>query len=210
MRKFLLALAVTMALPMLACAQMTPQMTAAEQLPAGLYKLDKTHASVTWKVSHMGLSNYTGRFTKIDADLAFDPIDPTKSRLTATIDPTSVRTDYPNSAEKDFDKELATGDKWFNGIQFPQIKFVSTRVEKTGEKTGKLYGDLTFLGVTKPLVLDVTFNGSYLKKPFSDSPALGFSATARLNRSDWGMDSYIPMVGDAVDLLIETEFSKES
>ena len=205
MRKFLLALAVTMALPMLACAQMT----AAEQLPAGLYKLDKTHASVTWKVSHMGLSNYTARFTKIDADLAFDSVDPTKSRLTATIDPTSVRTDYPNAAEKDFDKELATGDKWFNGIQFPQIKFVSTRVEKTGEKTGKLYGDLTFLGVTKPLVLDVTFNGSYLKKPFAEVPALGFSATARLKRSDWGMGTYIPMIGDEVDLLIETEFHKE-
>jgi polyisoprenoid-binding protein YceI len=204
MKKFLIAFTFVFALPMLACAQMT----APDQLPDGLYKLDQTHASVTWKVSHLGLSNYTARFTKIDADLFFDPRDPTKSKLTASVDPTSIRTDYPNASEKDFDKKLAQDETWFNATKFPDIRFSSTRIEKTGEKTGKIYGDLTFLGVTKPLVLDVTFNGSYLKKPFADTPALGFSAKSVLKRSEWGFNTYVPMIGDDVELLIEVEFNK--
>ncbi|MDX1974075.1 MAG: YceI family protein [Rickettsiales bacterium] len=190
-------------LPILACAQ-----TPANEMPAGDYQLDKTHASLTWKVSHMGLSNYTARFTRMDATLNFDPKDPTKSKLVATVDPTSVRTDYPNADKKDFDAELAKGETWFNAGKFPEIKFVSTSIDKTGEKTGKVHGNLTFLGVTKPLTLDVTFNGAYAQKPMVNTPGIGFSATAKLKRSDWGFSTYIPTLGDEVTLLIEVEFDK--
>ncbi|MCE2926316.1 MAG: YceI family protein [Rickettsiales bacterium] len=187
-----------------AMAQMTPL----AEMPSGKYTLDQSHASVTWKVSHLGLSNYTARFAKLDATLEFDAKDPTKSKLLATVDPASVRTDYPNAAEKDFDKKLAQDAEWFNAGKFPEIKFESTKVEKTGENTGKVHGNLTMLGVTKPLVLDAKFNGAYLKKPFADVPGLGFSATATLKRSDWGFSTYVPNIGDEVQILIETEFHK--
>jgi len=204
MLKPLMMTAALLLTPAAAMAQMTPL----AEMPSGAYELDKSHASVTWKVSHLGLSNYTARFAKMDAKLVFDAKDPSKSTLVATVDPTSIRTDYPNAAEKDFDKKLSTGDEWFNAGKFPEIKFESTKVEKTGEKTGKVHGTLTMLGVSKPLVLDVTFNGAYLKKPFADVPGLGFSATTKLKRSDWGFSTYVPNIGDEVEVLIEVEFHK--
>lgn len=183
-------------------------MTPVKDMPAGVYTLDDSHTSVTWKVNHLGLSNYTARFTKATAELTFDPAAPEKSKLVATVDPMSIRTDYPNAAEKDFDKELSTGNAWFNAASFPEIKFVSDKIEITGEKTGKVHGALTLLGVTKPMTLDVTMNGAALSKPFGNIPALGFSARGVIKRSDWGMTNYIPNIGDDVEILIETELHK--
>lgn len=181
---------------------------AIEKAPAGAYTLDKTHASLTWKVSHLGLSNYTARFTNFDAKLNLNPTDPTKSTLLVSVDPTSVETDFPNAAVKDFDAELAKGEQWFNASKFPEIKFEATKIEKLTANTGLITGNLTFLGVTKPLVLNTTYNGGYALKPFGAGPALGFSATATLKRSDWGFATYVPMIGDDVTLLIEVEFDQ--
>lgn len=179
---------------------------AAVEAPAGAYKLDPTHASVTFKVSHLGLSNYTARFSKIDADLTFDAADMSKSKLNVTIDPMSIRTDYPFADKKDFDKKLATDAEWFNAEFHPEITFASTAVEMTGEKTAKVTGDLTLLDVTKPVTLDVTLNGAMKEHPFLKKPALGFSATGSIKRSEFGFDKYVPMIGDDVALLIEAEF----
>ncbi len=188
-----------------ALAQTTPL----AEMPAGVYSADLSHSSVTFKVNHLGLSNYTARFTKIDAELTFDPADPTKSKLSATIDPASVRTDFPKPEEKDFDKKLAQDESWFNAGKYPSITFTSTKIEKTDDKTGKVTGDLTFLGVTKPVTLDVTFNGAYAKAPFSEVPALGFSARTTIKRSDWGFSTYVPTIGDDVEIIIETEMHKK-
>jgi polyisoprenoid-binding protein YceI len=186
------------------------EMTPVADMPAGKYTLDKAHASLTWKVNHLGLSNYTARFTDIDATINFDPKDLTKSTLIATVDPASVKTDYPDAKKKNFDAKLAEGKEWFNAKQFPNITFKSTKIEKTSETTGKIYGELTFLGVTKPLVLDATFNGAYAKKTFApnDAAGLGFSATGVVKRSLWGLGTYVPVVGDDVTVQIETEFHK--
>jgi polyisoprenoid-binding protein YceI len=193
--------------PLTASAQ---EFTPISDLPAGTYQLDKSHASLTWKVSHAGLSNYTARFTNFDAAIKFDPKDLTKSSVTASIDPTSIQTDYPNAAEKDFNKELATGDKWFNAGKFPKITFESTKLEKTGKESGKLHGNVTLLGVTKPVVLDVTYNGGYAVQPFSQKPTIGFSATGVIKRSDFGFDTYVPAIGDNVQIIIEAEFAKNN
>jgi polyisoprenoid-binding protein YceI len=177
-------------------------------VPAGAYKLDPTHASLTWRVGHMGLSNYTARFTKLAADLTYDPKDPTKSSINVTVDPRSIRTDYPNAAEKDFDKELTDGASFFNSPKFAEIRFVSKRLEKTGDKTGRMTGDLTLLGVTKPVTLEVTFNGSFKEHPMTKQPALGFSATGTVKRSEFGMTHLVPYISDEVKLQIEAEFVK--
>ena len=185
-------------------------MTAWKDMPAGVYTVDKTHASLIWKVSHAGLSNYTARFKSYDAEINFDPADITKSTVTAKIDPATLETDYVATAEKDFNKNLITKEEWFNAGKFPEITFKSTKIEVTGENTGKIHGDLTFLGVTKPVTLDATFNGAYAVQPFSKKPAMGFSATGSITRSDFGLSTYVPMIGDKVDIIIEAEFGKNS
>lgn len=185
-----------------------PQPTPLAQMPAGTYTLDKGHASVIFKASHLGLSRYTARFSQIDATLTMDVATPAKSQLVAVVYPNSIATDFPFASETDFDQVLAKGKEWFNSDRFPEIRFVSKKIEMTGKSTGKIYGDLTLLGQTKPLSLDVTFNGAYLKKFLTNVPALGFSANATLKRSDWGLTTLIPVVGDRVDIIIEAEFDK--
>ena len=76
----------------------------------------------------------------------------------------------------------------------------------TGAKTAKVTGDLTLLGVTKPVVLDVTLNNAMREQPFAKKPALGFSGTTTINRSEFGLSKYVPMIGDQVQILIEAEF----
>lgn len=181
-----------------------------EELPAGSYQLDKSHASVIWKVSHMGLSNYTARFTDFDAEIILSPKNIEESKLIANVNPTSVETDYPYPEKKDFDAEIAYGKDWFNSENHPTITFKSTKIKKVANDKGIITGDLTFLGVTKTIDLDVTFNGAYLEKPFSKQPAVGFSARGKIKRSDFGFKTYIPLIGDEVEILIETEFNYQN
>ena len=177
-------------------------------MPSGEYELDLTHASVVWKVSHLGLSDYVARFADFDASIQYNANDVTDSVVTASINPLSIQTAYPNADEKDFNQILATDKSWFNAGQFASIDFKSTKITMTGEKTAEMVGDLTFLGVTKPVTLNVTFNGAMLRQPFSGKPTMGFSATTSLERSQWGMTKYVPNIGDKVEIMIEGEFAK--
>lgn len=180
--------------------------------PAGEYQLDKTHTSVTFRVNHLGMSRYTARFTDIDGALQFDPANPAAMSVVATIDPKSITTDFPNPTP-DFDGVLA-GSDWLDAARFPQITFKSTRVEPTGANTAKVTGDFTLHGVTKPLTLDVTFNGGYAPTSMDPGGRVGFSAEGRIKRSDFGVSAGIPApgssfgVGDEVEIFIETEFSR--
>jgi polyisoprenoid-binding protein YceI len=176
-------------------------------LPAGTYKMDRAHSSLTWKVNHFGLSNYTARFTRFDAILEIDPARPEKAKVLVSVDPTSVRTDYRSAEGRDFDKELGEAERWFNAKKFDQITFSSTGVERTGETTARVTGSLTMLGITKPLAIEVTLNGAK-QHPTAKVPALGFSAVAKLKRSDFNIMFMLPLVGDEVTLLIEAEFLK--
>jgi polyisoprenoid-binding protein YceI len=233
MRTFLLSVS---ALALVACgapsaseaAPATPETSTAETTagpadapapelgPAGTYDLDPTHASLTWKVNHFGLSNYTARFTGISGTLVFDPENLPASVLEVTVDPASVETDYPfdfkashpDSPFDTFDQEISESDAYFNATAFPTITFKSTDITQTGPNTGTVTGDLTFRGVTKPVTLDVTYNGTASFPWAPDQPKIGFSATGSLKRSDFGMDIMVPSLGDEVDLLIEVEFAK--
>ena len=178
------------------------------EMPEGNYGVDLSHASVVWKVSHLGLSDYVARFADFDANIDFNSSDIEKSVVTASINPMSIQTAYPNAEEKDFNKVLATEKGWFNAGEFASIDFRSTSIKMTGEKTAVMEGELSFLGVTKPVTLDVEFNGAMLRQPFSQKPTMGFSATTNIKRSDWGMTKYVPSIGDNVEVMIEGEFAK--
>ena len=175
-------------------------------VPAGEYALDKTHASLTWQVNHLGLSNYTARFASYDATINLNPAEPTKSSVTVTIDPRSVRTDFPFPEKEDFDAVIA--DRFLQAGAYPTITFQSSALEATGAQTGRLTGNLTFLGVTRPVVLDVTLNAAK-DHPMRKTPALGFSATGTIKRSDFGSKELLGPVGDDIKLMIEAEFMKK-
>ena len=171
--------------------------------PAGLYKLDPTHTSVTWKVLHMGVSKYTARFSEVEGTLDFNSADVTKSKLKVKIPTASVSTGNPK-----FDTEIA-GAKFLGGDKTPTITFDSTKIVKTGADTGTVTGDLTLNGVTKPVTLDVTFYGGIVH-PMGKGHDIGFSAKTKFKRSDFKITEYIPMVGDEIEVAIETEFLKEA
>ncbi len=186
-------------------------LTAPDKMPSGIYTMDKSHASLIFKVNHLGLSNYTARFKDFNADLDFNPADVTKSKLKVSVNPASVETDYPNPEQKDFNKKISEEKEWFNSKKFPTINFESTSIKKTGENTGKVNGKLTFLGITKPVTLDVNFNGAYDSHPMDKKTSMiGFSAKTKIKRSKFGMNVAVPYVGDDVDVIIEMEFRKEN
>ena len=177
--------------------------------PAGAYTLDKTHSTVVFRVSHLGFSKYTAAFAEFDAKLNFDPAKPELTTLEATIDPRSLTLPAPPAGFKD---ELV-GPQWLNAVQYSAITFKSTKVDVTGANTAKVTGDFTLHGVTKPVVLDVTFNGGYEGHPMDPNARIGFSATGVFKRSDFGVAYGVPApgttmgVGDEVSVAIETEFS---
>jgi polyisoprenoid-binding protein YceI len=181
---------------------------------AGTYNLDITHTSLLWRVSHFGLSNYTANFTGISGTLEFNPDDPAATRLSVTIDPASVETNYrgdyagthPNSPFSSWNEALAKDERWFNAGAHPQITFVSTNIEPTGPATGRVIGDLTFRGTTRPVTLDVRYNGVQQFQWAPDVDVIGFSAQTKINRSDLGMTALAPAIGDEVEIIIETEF----
>ena len=188
---------VTAAAP--ATAEPKPASTDPADAPAGAYVLDRSHASLTAKVSHMGLSFYTMRFDRFDARYDYDPGKPEASQIQVTIDADSL--DVGDAAiGKQFARQFLGADR------FPQATFTSAGVQQTGPGHGLLPGQLTLNGVTRPVTLDVTFNGTSPAFLGLGGHRMGFSATADVKRSDFGLTSWESLVGDDVRLLIEAEF----
>ncbi len=187
---------------------------ATKELPAGVYELDKSHASLIFRVNHLGFSYYTARFKRFDATLQFDPANPDKSSVSASIDPSSIETDYPNSEKLNFNT-LLQNEQWLDALRFPAINFNSTRIELTGTNTARIIGELELHGVKRPMILEVKFNGGYAGNPMDPSGSrIGFSARGALKRSDFGIIFGIPEKGssmgvsDKVEIILEVEFTK--
>ena len=176
--------------------------------PAGAYTLDKSHASLIVRLGHLGYSQFTARFENWDAALNFDPVEPENSQINVTIDPRSIASDNPPTGFIDIMR-----NDFLKAAEFPQITFHSTRVERTGPNTARVTGDLTLLGVTRPVTLDARFNGGYEGMNLDPHARIGLSAHGTFNRADFGMSYGIPPEGtnlgvsDAVEVIVETEFS---
>lgn len=173
--------------------------------PSGEYVLDKSHASVTWRISHLGLSQYTARFDKMDGKVNYTPATATASRVEFTIDAKSI-----NTGLAAFDKKLQ-GDVYFDAEKNPNITFKSTKIEPVAGQPGKfkMTGDMTLRGVTKPMHWDVTFNGGVYNR-FAQAHAVGFSAKGVVKRSEWGMKELLPFIGDDVEVQVEVEFNNRN
>lgn len=191
-----------------ASANSMPQVSTAP-VPAGAYTVDKAHASLVMRLDHLGFSHFTARFTRFDAELKFDPANLATSSVKVTIDPRSIDSD---NAPAGFMDQLR-GEMWLDAAKYPQITFVSTKVERAGNNGMRITGNLTLRGATKPVVLNATYNGGWAGMAMDPHARIGFSATGTFKRSDFGMSYGIPApgttmgVGDAVNVVIEAEFT---
>lgn len=175
--------------------------TADAQAEPAEFVLDPTHTYITFFVSHIGYSDMAGMFLESEGTFSYD--EEAKELKAATI---TVKTESIFTNHEERDGHLRSAD-FLNTGEFPEMTFVATKAEKLSDTTGKVTGDLTLLGVTKPITLDVTFNkaGNY---PFGDGHyALGFDATGSFKRSDFGMSYGVEgdIVGDEIKLVIGTE-----
>ncbi|MEM9616483.1 MAG: YceI family protein [Pseudomonadota bacterium] len=166
---------------------------------SGTYMTDDGHRYITFSYSHAGFSNPWLRWRDWTGTLDWNAEDPAASSVNVVINAESIDTGVDV-----FDGHLKD-DRFFDVANHPEITFVSTSVEKTGDNTGEITGDLTIKGTTKPVTLDVVFNkGEYDQR--NNRYKLGFSGKTTVKRSDYGVDLFAPVVSDEVDIIIETEF----
>jgi len=164
------------------------------------YTLDPTHTDVIAQWSHFGFSNPSAHFGQADGTLVYDADDVAASSVEVTLPLSGLNAFVP-----DLTKHLLAAD-FFDADKFPTATFKSTSVEQAGEGKLKVTGDMTIKGVTKPVVLDVTFNKAEVSA-MTKQPTIGFDATTTIKRSDFGVDAYVPNVSDEVKLRITTEAS---
>ncbi|HWV14925.1 MAG TPA: YceI family protein [Cellvibrio sp.] len=171
-------------------------------LEKGHYKIDPVHTSVIFKINHMGMSTFVGRFNQVDATLEFDPNNIANAKLSAVIDIASVDV---NNRELE---ESLRGISWFDAKQYPQAFFKTTKVEMVDDKRAQFSGDFTLHGITRPILIDVVFNGGG-NNVLTGHYTLGFSAAAIFKRSAFGIDYLIPAIGDDVDIEVFAEFQQQ-
>lgn len=177
----------------------------AVDLPSGTYRMDPRHSSVLFRIRHEGLAWFTARFDTKDATLELNATDPTQSHLTASVDATSVNTGLTNAqGERTFDHSIGG----VLGAQTTQqITFASTSIERTGQFTARVTGDLTMNGQTHPAVFDVTFDGGKTDIVRAGAVAIGFSAHATIDRTQWGVTQWGAFTGNDVQIVIESELT---
>lgn len=168
---------------------------------AGTYTVETHHTRTQFTVSHMGFTDWYGDFTGATGSLSIDPKAIAKAKVDITIPVASVST-----TNATLDGELKSA-QWFDEEKYPTIRFVSTQVIQTGARTALVKGDLTFHGVTKPVVLKASFNAGGVN-PMTKGYTLGFNATTQIRRSDFGVKTYLPLIGDDVEVRISAAFEK--
>ncbi len=197
---FLSALVLAVAISGSVAAQ-TPAKPAVKIEP-GAYAIDPYHTQVTFAVSHMGFTEFRGRLGNASGTLQLDPASPAKSTFDVTVPTDSVNTPVDKLTDE------LKGDQWLDAKANPTITFKAKSVTVTGPQTAKVTGDLTLHGVTKPLTLDAKLYGSGVN-PLDKKFTVGFELAGKVKRSDFGVKTYLPLIGDDVDLTISAAFEKQ-
>jgi polyisoprenoid-binding protein YceI len=173
-----------------------------DAIPAGTYYLDSKEALVRYTTIHMGLTEFWGTFPNATGTLTIDPKSVGSAKVDIKVPIMGVET-----TNKELNAEFISSE-FFDFGKFRTAHFVSTQVVRTGPRTAKMTGDLTLHGVTKPIVLNVTFNGAG-PNSFSKVLTLGFKAEGVIKRSDFGLGKYVPIVSDETQITIGAAFEKQ-
>lgn len=187
----------TIRTPLLGLLALTT-LTALGQAQAAEWQLDPSHMRVGFSVEHLGFSTVHGQFDQVSGQIRYDPAKPKATTVSARIDTRSINTGWAKR-----DEHLRTAD-FFNAENFPAMTFKSTSIQWQGKTRAKLKGELTLLGVTKPVVMDVQIK-KHAASPITKLDTIGFHATTTVKRSDFGMKTYVPMITDAVPVVIDAE-----
>jgi len=172
-----------------------------EAVQAGTYTVEPFHTRVLFSVMHMGYTHYYGDFTGVAGKLTIDP---------KHIGDASVQVSFPTASVSTTNGKLdgeLKGGQWLDATADPTVSFVSTHVTRTGPTTAKIEGNLTLHGVTHPVTLDASFNAGG-PSPMGGRFMIGFDATGHLNRTDFGVKSFVPLISDNVDIIISAAFEK--
>ncbi len=171
------------------------------------WTIDTAHSQVAFSVRHLMISRTHGHFEQFQGTVNFDEQNPTNSSVEVSVDIASI-----NTMNEQRDTHLKSND-FLDAATFPTMTFTSKRIEVSGTNRGKIYGDLTIRGVTREVVLHTDYNGQ--SKSPSGTMSAGFSATARINRKDWGLEWNVALetggllVGDDIDITIDIEIIKQ-
>lgn len=176
-------------------------LAASTQAAEQTFNFDTAHSTVVFRVSHNGLASVFGRFGTVSGSVSMDPENIAGAAISASLDSATLAT---NNERRD--KHLKSPD-FFNAGEFPTVEFKSTGLDIADGKSGTMTGELTLLGVTKPITLNVTVNhsGPHPDPREGGVAAVGVSANGKVTRSDFGMTGFLPGVGDEVELWIEVE-----
>jgi polyisoprenoid-binding protein YceI len=161
------------------------------------FRIDPVHSQIFFSASHDGYTFPWGRMRVREGTFRFDNDDWTTAQVDATIDIGSL-----DMGDADWNQKLL--GPYFDASTYPTAHYVSTSVEKTGERTGVIHGKLTLLGRTRPVDLQLTFNRAALNG-YTLHYVAGFSATTKFKRSDFGMTRQLKSVGDEVSVHLEIE-----
>ena len=171
------------------------------EIPAGTWTIDPAHSEVGFSVRHLMVSKVKGNFETFEGAITINE-DPLQSSVTAEVDLSSI-----NTRDAGRDGHLQSAD-FFEVDKYPKLTFVSTSVTPSGSDF-KVVGDLTVKGTTKPVELDLEFNGIH-PDPWGGTRA-GFSAETEISRKEFGVDFEVPMdgggvvVGDKIKVSLEVE-----
>ncbi|HEX5537487.1 MAG TPA: YceI family protein [Sphingobium sp.] len=170
------------------------------RITGGTYAVDPHHTQVLFGFNHLGFTHNAGIFAQPTGTLVLDPKAPAKAVVEVSFPVSSIATGVPK-----FNEHLMSAD-FFDAAKFPTAAFKSTSVE-VDEDEAEITGNLTIKGITKEVTLDATLVGTGAN-PMSKKETVGFSATATIKRSDFGLGYGVPMVGDVIELRIAAAFEK--
>jgi len=212
MRRIAFALPLLAIIPVALVAQPTPPVEApgkadSARVTAGTYTTDPSHSQVGFEVMHFGFNPYFGLFGDVAGTLTIDPKNLAAAKVDVTIPVSSVVTSSNGLNEHLLRAGKDGGKPDFFGPTPDAARFVSTSVVAKGIEA-KITGNLTLNGVTKPVVLEAELTGAGIN-PYSKKPTIGFEAETTIRRSDFGLTTAIPFVGDAVELDISVAFEKQ-
>ena len=200
-RSVLAAAALLAALPV--AAQMaTPGAADVARVAAGTYAADPHHTQIAWTINHLGFTQYDGIFGDATGTLTLDPARPAAATVAIEVPLSGLHTTVAA-----LDDHLKKPD-YFDAARFPTVAFKSTSVSVSGN-SATIAGLLTLHGVTRPVTLAARFVGAGTN-PLSKKATVGFAATATIRRSDFGMTTLIPALGDTVELRINAAFERAS
>jgi len=174
-----------------------------DDVQAGTYVIDTKESLVRYGVNHMGFTEFWGTFAGATGTLSIDPKAIGDAKLDVTVPIVTVET-----TNRELNSELFS-DEFFDAEKYPKMHFVSTAVTRTGPRTAKVAGNLTMHGITKPVVLDVTFNGAGPNPLKKNVATIGFKGEGLVKRSDFGLGKYVPLVSDDTTITISVAFERQ-